>query len=639
MKPKKFSLGDIVRKINEEAAQERKNAETRPEAPPPTPASAPPPTLFPHATAEPRPPLPAHDRPETAPPRRDSTHRSQPSAAFSTAFDPAAASRSQAQPRQGPPPVRPIAPSPLQSDSDEEVEFDLFRYIGVILRRKNVVLAVGLAMTLFSVFQYLKGEKYYSAHARLLFKPEEKQLIGDQLYRYSGDREKAFNTHLELLRSNTVLTIVSDNLGGRARADAIRKNLVIAQGQTNREKNDIIELSYKHPDRDVARNVLNELCKTYIDYRLDVNAQEITRLLYKFELPIKKLQADLDDKESDLRTFKEEHRMVQLSDEANLTMSKLSSMEIALQETQLSLVESRDRLTSLTSQITKQEQTIVQSITFIDPIKDRLSQLELEYSTLSAEYSPEHFKVKMVRQQIEKLKEAAVDSMTEAASRTLVKNPIRQELVQSFVNLTIEQSALEAKRIALEQVIEKLNADLLQLPSVEQRYAFLQRETESLLQTLRLLKTKYEETKIRRESQETDIKILELAALPGRAESSVKPISIIIGLLIGLILGIALAFLLEYIDQSVKNPTDVEKGLGLPLLGIVPLIETNKALIQRSSDLTKTVLEPFRALRANLKHLAATYDSQVFMICSAVKGEGKTTLAANLAITFALDGK
>jgi capsular exopolysaccharide synthesis family protein len=77
----------------------------------------------------------------------------------------------------------------------------------------------------------------------------------------------------------------------------------------------------------------------------------------------------------------------------------------------------------------------------------------------------------------------------------------------------------------------------------------------------------------------------------------------------------------------------------MPLLGIVPLIETNKALIQKSADLEKKILEPFRSLRANLKHLAATYNYKTFMICSAIKGEGKTTLAANLAITFALDGK
>jgi capsular exopolysaccharide synthesis family protein len=74
-------------------------------------------------------------------------------------------------------------------------------------------------------------------------------------------------------------------------------------------------------------------------------------------------------------------------------------------------------------------------------------------------------------------------------------------------------------------------------------------------------------------------------------------------------------------------------------LGIVPVIETHTSLIQQFADVEKKNLEPFRSLRANLKHLAATHNSKVFMICSAIKGEGKTTLAANLAITFAVDGK
>ena len=88
----------------------------------------------------------------------------------------------------------------------------------------------------------------------------------------------------------------------------------------------------------------------------------------------------------------------------------------------------------------------------------------------------------MLKQQIENLKSAAIDSISrEAASKTLVKNPIRQSLLQDLINLTIEKAALEAKRIAQEQIIEKLNKDLLQLPSLEQKYANLQRETESLL--------------------------------------------------------------------------------------------------------------------------------------------------------------
>jgi capsular exopolysaccharide synthesis family protein len=71
----------------------------------------------------------------------------------------------------------------------------------------------------------------------------------------------------------------------------------------------------------------------------------------------------------------------------------------------------------------------------------------------------------------------------------------------------------------------------------------------------------------------------------------------------------------------------------------VPLIEADQSAVDTPGRLAKSVLEPFRALRANLKHLTGIHKAKVIMICSAVKGEGKTTLAGNLAITFAMDGK
>ena len=87
----------------------------------------------------------------------------------------------------------------------------------------------------------------------------------------------------------------------------------------------------------------------------------------------------------------------------------------------------------------------------------------------------------------------------EAASRTMVTNPIRQAPRTTINN---EKSATETKRTA-QKDIEKLNHELA--PSGAE-ICYLQRETESQLQTLRLLKTKYEEVKIRRDSQESILK-------------------------------------------------------------------------------------------------------------------------------------
>jgi polysaccharide biosynthesis transport protein len=549
-----------------------------------------------------------------------------------------------APPLENTPPQKNVYIPPTVPSEDEEVEeeFDIFKYIGIVLRRKYIVIIVLIICTLLSLFRFLRSDTYYIANARLLFRPDDnQQILSDQrITRYWGDRENIFSTHLELLRSHTVLAMVAENMNHTVAPEEIGARLTIKQGETNGDKNDIIEISFRHKNSETARDVINEICRSYIEYRRDVNAQEVSRLVKKFEYQIDKLEKELDSRESDLRSFKESHRMVELSNETNLTISKLSQMEMALQATQLSILENNERLEALTTQISRQEQDIVQSVTYQDPFKNRISDLELELNTLTTEYSPEHFKVKNLRQQIDNLKAAVVDSLSKAAaSKTLVKNPIRQALLQDLVNVTIEKSSLDAKRIAQEQLIDKLNQELIKLPAMQQKFANLQRETESLLQTLRMLKNKFEEAKIRRDSEESDLKILELAQTPRNAYSTSQPINIILGMLVGLILGIAVAFLIEYLDQSLKEPASVEKVLGLPLLGIVPFIEADHALLEQATDLTKNILEPFRALRANLKHIATNHHLQTFIICSAIKGEGKTTLGANLGITFALDGK
>ena len=167
--------------------------------------------------------------------------------------------------------------SGIGDGSDEEEDFDLFRYIGVMLRRKNIIITSAILMTLFSIFRYINSDKYYLARARLLFRPDNQEIIGEQrTIRFYADREKLFNTHLELLKSGTVLKRVCENLDNCIEIFSSRGTYGKA-GETGGEKNDIIELSYVHSS-ETARDVINEICRTYIDYRRDVNSQEITRL-------------------------------------------------------------------------------------------------------------------------------------------------------------------------------------------------------------------------------------------------------------------------------------------------------------------------------------------------------------------------
>ena len=542
------------------------------------------------------------------------------------------------------PPAPPSGSQMLSSDSaDEGEEFDIYRYLSVLLRRKGIIVLSTIVVGLFSFYTFITGGRYYTAHARMLFNPGYQEIISDNVISFEawGSREKKLNTHLNLLKSNAeVLKRVCDDVGGGVTPGVIQSGLIIERGATNGEKNDIIEMKFSNRDPEVARDIINSVCKTYISYIVEVNSQDITRMIIKFGAQIDKLKSELREKEDALRFFKEENRMVQMSSETEATVSKLSGMEVSLQQTDLDIIANKERFAALKAQMNQQELNIVQSVTYQDPYRKRLSELEFQLNTSMADLEPNHYKVQMLKQEMEHIKEIIKSNINKTIDNEIyVKNPVREQLAQQLVNLTVDQTSLEARRIALQEIIKRLSDQIVKLPAMEQKYATLQRETESLLAAEKMLEDQYEKIKIKRDSQECDLKVLEFAATPRTAFTNVKPSRIFVGMLVGLILGIALAFLLEYLDQTIKEIKDVERILEVPLLGVVPHLEGEKAILDFDSKKMKNKLEPFRSLRANLKHIAAANNLKTFMVCSAVKGEGKTTLTVNMAITFAMDGK
>ncbi|KMQ52010.1 Tyrosine-protein kinase EpsD [Chitinispirillum alkaliphilum] len=644
MSKKKFSLGDIIKKLNE--AEERSSASSGHDT-----ENRVTPSRLENQSDKIKenenqssfqgndlPPQPDYSNP------RARKHFEQPQAKRAEKPQEAHSSalhNEESKDKQEQHPVKSI-PLSLGGDDKEEDVFDIGKYLAVIFRRKYIILVVAFLVGLHSAYSFLNSSRHYTSRARLLFRPEDRDVFASDHRSWTmfRDREKMFYTHFELLRSNIVLNMASENLQNKVSPTQIRTGLTISRREVEGQRTDIIEMSFRHEDAEMARDVLNELSRTYIDYRRDVDAQEANRLIMRLRSQIENLQTDLQHKEDRLREFKEDNQMAQLSSETNLVVSKLAEMEFALQRTRLDIVESRERLVALQSQISQQDADIVQSMTFQKPFQRKLEELELQLNTLLAQHSPEHFRVRSLMQQIDNIKEAAASEISrQSTSETRVTNPIRQSLLQKYVNITIEKSALETRRNAQEQIIDRLNAELLQLPQIQQTYANLQRDTESTLQTLNLLRTRYEEARIKRDSQEADLSILEYAETPNFSVSDYRINRIFVSVFVGLILGIGLAFLIEYIDQSIKDPAVIERDLEVPLLGIVPFIEADKALVENSDSITKNILEPFRALRANINHLIQANSLKTFMVCSAVKGEGKTTLAANLAVTFAMDGK
>jgi tyrosine-protein kinase len=134
-------------------------------------------------------------------------------------------------------------------------------------------------------------------------------------------------------------------------------------------------------------------------------------------------------------------------------------------------------------------------------------------------------------------------------------------------------------------------------------------------------------------------------AIPPTAAYFPRPFrNLLIGLGAGLILGLLAALSLGYLDRRIKDPSTLENVMELPVLGAMPLASRksnnksagNPAVGFRRGN--EALLESMRMLRSNLKVLGFGDTKRSMLVTSTASGEGKSTLAVNLALTMALSG-
>ena len=128
-------------------------------------------------------------------------------------------------------------------------------------------------------------------------------------------------------------------------------------------------------------------------------------------------------------------------------------------------------------------------------------------------------------------------------------------------------------------------------------------------------------------------------AEPPSSPSSPKPVrNALLGALVGLILGLVLAGIRDRLDRRIRDPRDLESAFGRPIIGRIP---KSRALAKRrpaAKSLPPAEAEAFHVLRANLLYYAADRNARSVLVASAEAGDGKTTVAWNLACAASSPG-
>jgi tyrosine-protein kinase Etk/Wzc len=228
----------------------------------------------------------------------------------------------------------------------------------------------------------------------------------------------------------------------------------------------------------------------------------------------------------------------------------------------------------------------------------------------------------------------ALDQRIQQAGRAL-----RQAAQATAVSLQADIAAHEAR-------IRDLRGQLAGYPGKENQIGQLELDAALYNDTYRYLLTQLQAAQISSATITPYTDVVESATVSHPIGMRLRD-KLVIGLLVGLFLGVLVAFFLEYLDQTIKTAADVERVLEIPVLGLIPLDPRGRRAGHRRHAIPlithaapdDPTSEAYRTLRTNVTFVSAEQRTlRLIAVTSPGPGEGKSTTAANLAITLAHQG-
>lgn len=385
------------------------------------------------------------------------------------------------------------------------------------------------------------------------------------------------------------------------------------------KKTNVISVTYRSRDPLVARDVVNALVQAYLEQGVAIKAEEATRTVAFLDEQLNGIKGELEASEKGLASYKSATGIVQLDSEAQNVIARLADVEkhkaeVTLQRKQLefalgSLKETRRKGAVYSPAVMRDDPLIAGMAT-------KLSELEVQKEGLLSESTESHPGVKAVQAQIDEL----------------------QKKIQSTYETALRGMGRQEGNIARE--IAAQDAQLKRLPAAERDLARLMRVSKVNADIYTFLLQKHEEARIAQASTISNIKIVDPAIAADKPVTPNKKKNLALGVLVGALLGAGLCFFREYLDDTVKDPEDAKRHLALPLLALIPHISNKdgvEAMVAHHSP-KAIASEAFRSLRTALHFSALKKQKQVMLITSTLMGEGKSTVACNLAITLAQTG-
>ncbi len=583
-------------------------------------------------------------------------------------------------------------PEVLQTVESEE-EIDLTRWIEAFRRRKKLLFVVLGAVMAMSILLYLITPKKYQASTTIQIERKMASVVSAESLmsvESYADAQSFYPTQYKLLESRGLAERVVQNLrladdpifnpkrgelaaGGepeeisvdddeRALGD-LAKRLLDGLNVKPVRNTRLVEIAYRAPAPDLATRVANGVAQAYIAWGIELRSATVGRASGFLASQIEELKQEIQDKESELQAYSRSTDIVALDPNSNVVMQRLEALNRDYTAAMSTRIEKEATYYSL---VNAPKDTVADTFSagLVPQLRRELLLLQQEYAKNLNTYKPEWPAMQELKANIEKSRQnldETVDQMVDEA---------RQSANTAY------QTALRRER-SLRDELATQKANAMQLNSAAVEYRNLQVEVSTRRQLLDDLLRKQSETGVAGRLQGTgssNVVIVDRALVPEFAFRPSLKRNIALGLVLGLMLGIGAVLGVELLDRSLHTPDDIERVLGLPVLGVIPDVaqlaggygygygygavgkkkprgsrkKARDAKTEDSRPITVELLphdnprvaaaEAYRTVRTSVL-LSSAGGLHSVVITSATPSEGKTSLSANLAIVLAQLGQ
>ncbi|HXM98587.1 MAG TPA: polysaccharide biosynthesis tyrosine autokinase [Candidatus Dormibacteraeota bacterium] len=539
----------------------------------------------------------------------------------------------------------------------------LYDYLLTLRKHQWVILSFALTVVTIAAIATFRMKPVYSTTARIEIDRENTSVLpfpGDP-YQLAMDMDNYIETQSKILTSETlalqtirttVLATHPNYAAGGAPSEAIAAGSLANQKRppelsaflnsltVKRVPNSrLLDVSFEETDPQLAAQILNKHLDNFIEQNYRGRYEAMTQASRWLADQLDELKIKVQHSEDARIAYERKNQIWAVDDKQNVTTQRFADLNKDLSEAQSDRMK-KEALVQYAKSGNMDAVPQLQNDTNLTDLSKKRTEVSTQYTEAVNQYGPNFPKVLRLQEDLK-----GIDQLIETEKKNVVDRMESDFRAAKHLE-ELRMQAMESQKNEVNAMSEKM---------VE--YNILKREAEANKALYEGLLTKLKEAGISEGLKSSNIRTVDPAMIPSFPVRPAKARNIGLALLIGLVGGVGLALMLEYFDNTVKTPDHIEALIKLPALAVVPAFRGEdtgrfsglfRGTTSNGSDkriervelvaqhLPKSQMsEAFRALRTSLLLSQAGHPPQVILVTSALPREGKTTTAANLAVTLA----